>query len=629
MPYSNNILIAPTADLDIAFCQLYNAIEPRVEWRKVIADWDAVTTGDDGWDIPCRVEIPFVGKVFSFTLHGEFRPDLGAVEISIPYDSVIEHDTSYARLMRIDLLPGFCAAAPGDDGYLVLPCLAGVLHRFNHTVSREERITLYAEQEQWAMRSNFNCIGMQRDHVSWCAIVTQGDYDAEAVVRSHFGEEASYSVHIGLVYRWDASDKIIGGDRALRYYFLDPAEGGWAAFARCYRDFLRKERGVRTWHEKYAQHPKVDAYAHGFSMKIFQGCKTPDLGGRGKYQSATSFAEARQILELLQSEGIATITAELVGWNYEGHDGRYPTRFPVNPVEGGEEALKALIAWGSTNDVIVSMHDNALDSYEIGADFSHDDGIVLRDGSLWRNVPWCGGFNWRMCPLKSIRHVHRDYPRMKELGVDGHYYVDALAAFKTCHSPDHPADRRQFIEGVREILSFTRGLFGTLGLEVPFGPYFDLMDGVYIDESAKGMSAFTDFGPHFVDEVVPFLPIALHNSVRYHRGSDATEGISGALRCLAWGSMPFIEVSARPVAESHSIPAYPKFAEFAREAYRLCCVDHADLIEADLDDVASAGPDLFVTQYAGGVTLRINASGEDAVIQGESVPAFSVRRGRG
>ena len=609
----------------VARCQLYNGMEARVEWHAVIPAWDKVAESATGWRLPCRVDIPFVGTVITFDVVATHRPELQAVELSIPAASLRELDVSFAKLMRLDLLPGFAAAAQGEDGYLLLPCLAGSLHRFNHQVSREERVVIYARQDQWAMRSNYNCIGMQRPGLAWCAIVTAGEFDAEAVIRSHYEEEVTYSVHTGLVYRWEPDDALLTGDRTVRFHLLDPATHGWAAFARIYRQFLRAERGVRTWKEKAAVYPKALEFAHGFTLKIFQGCKKRDFAGRGEYQSATSFAEARQILETMQAEGIANITAQLVGWNLEGHDGRYPTRFPVNPVEGGEEAMRALIAWGKEHNVIVTVHDNFQDSYEVGADFTHADGLVLRNGQTWRNVPWCGGFNWRMCPLASIRHAERDLPKMKAMGIDGNYYLDALAAFNTCHSPEHPANRAEYIAGFRKILTMTRKLFGTLSLEVPFGPYFDLLDGVYIDDGAPWLDNFTPFRRQFVDEVVPFLPIALHNSVRYQR-SAAGSGRVAALRALAWGAMPFIEVSARSAKEAHAMPTYEQSAEFARAGWQLCCAEYGDLVEQDLENVETLGPDLFRTTFGNGTVLLVNASNEPAKADGQTVPALGVVR---
>lgn len=610
----------------VASCQLYNMIEPAFQWHPVIADWENCSTTQEGWRLPCRVDIPFVATVITFELLGRYRADLQAMELSIPADTLVEIDPVSAKLLRIDLLPDFAAAHAGDDGYLLLPCLSGALHNFKHSVSREARVTIYAQQEQWAMKSNYNCIGMQHSARAWCGIMTEGEFDAEAVIRSHFDEDAGYSIHFGFVYRWEYTDDLLPGTRTARYYLLDPAAGGWPAFAHCYRRFLREERGVRTWAQKRADHPKLAHFAHGFLLKIMQGYKRPQLDGHGEYLSATSFSEARTILERMQADGIKQITAQMVGWNIEGHDGRYPTRFPVNPVEGGEEAFRDLIAWGHKHEVVVSVHDNYSDSYVNGDDFSYDDVIVLRDGRKWRNAPWAGGFNWRICPLQSMRHAQRDLPRMKELGISGNYYLDAVAAICTCHSPNHAANRQQMFEGFRAIFSYVRELFGTLSTEVPFGIYYDLMDGVYIEDSYQWLERFTDFGAHFIDDLQPFLPVVLHNSIRYQRHSDSRQGRVGALRTLAWGAMPFIEISARKVAHNWAMPNYDELAEYANAGYQLCCEEFGDLIEQDLENIKEITRDVFITSYAGGVRLFINATEAPVSIEGTPLSPLTALR---
>ncbi len=607
----------------VARCQLYNTMEARVEWHAVITDWEKLSSAKDGWRLPCHVDIPFYGTVFTFDITGQTRPEHGAVELSIPATSLVEKDTTFARLMRLDLLPGFAAATDGEEGYLLLPCLAGGLHRFTHRVSREERVTIYASQEQWAMRSNFNCFGTHRSSLSWCAVVTAGEFDAEAVVRSHYEEEATYSVHAGLIYRWEPNDPMLPGDRAVRYYLRDPAAGGWQEFARCYRSFLRAERGVRTWAQKAAENPAALDFAKGFVMKIMQGYKKSSIDGKGDYMSATSFPEARQILERMQADGIRRITAQMVGWNHEGHDGRYPSRFPVNPVEGGEKAFRELIAWGKSQGLVISVHDNIYDSHEVGEDFNRDDLVELRDGTPWRNIPWAGGLTYKICPLKGMRIVERDMPKMKEMGIYGNYYLDAVAAFFPCHAPAHPATRGEFIAAMRRIFTYTRGLFGTLSLEVPFGPYYDLMDGVYSDDSMMWLDRFTDFRKNFIDEVVPFLPIALHNSVRYQRhGSSKAD----ALRTLAWGAMPFIEVAARHAHGAHGMPLYDDLRDYAREGYRLCCEEHVDLLTQDLEQVDTFPGELSRTRFANGAQLLVNAGNTAAPIDGKTIPAETALR---
>ena len=607
----------------VATCKLYNTMEARVEWHPIIVEWQKFSSDTDGWRLPCRVDIPFIGTVITFEIVGRAKNGIGAFELAIPYSTLVERDASFARLMGIDLLPGFSRAFTGEDGYMLLPSLSGTIHRFSRRVSREERITIYARQDQWAMRSNFNCFGMHRPTVSWCAVVTEGEFDAEAVLRSHYEEEAEYSIHAGLLYRWEPNDPIIEGNRTVRYYLCSPDAGGWAEFARCYRRFMREERGLRSWAQKAEENPAVLGFARGFVMKIMQGYKQASFDGHGKYCSCTSFAEARKILQDMQSDGIMSITAQMVGWNHEGHDGRYPTRFPVNPVEGGEKAFRELIEWGRTHGIIISVHDNIYDSHEIGEDFRRDELLVLRDGSAWRNIPWASGFTYKICPLCSSRIIERDLPKLREMGIYGNYYLDALGAFLPCHSTVHPANRSEFLAAMRRNLSYVRELFGTLSLEVPYGPYFDLMDGVYSDDSMMWMDNFSNFRRNFIDELVPFLPIVLHNSVRYHRSG---KGKADALRTLAWGAMPFIEVSARSVSGDHCMPTYADLREYAVESYKLSCEKHVDLLTEDLENIEILSPDLFRTQYANGTCLLINAGKTLAALEGETLQSETVLR---
>jgi hypothetical protein len=313
----------------------------------------------------------------------------------------------------------------------------------------------------------------------------------------------------------------------------------------------------------------------------------------------------------------------MVGWNHEGHDGRYPSRFPVNPIEGGEKAFRELIEWGQEEGIIISVHDNIYDSHEIGEDFRRDELIVLRDGSEWRNIPWGGGLTYKLCPICVPRLVERDFPKMKAMGINGNYYLDAVAAFFPCHSPVHPANRGEFIAAMRKVFTYTRNLFGTLSLEVPYGAYFDLMDGVYTDDSIMGLDQFTDFRKNFIDEVVPFLPVALHNSIRYNRTG---KGRADALRALAWGAMPFIEIAARSTEGAHSMPLYEEKRLFAMECYKLCCEEHVDLLTEDLENIECLSEDLFCTQYVNGVKLYINAGKIPAIIDGKEIQAESVLR---
>ncbi len=289
----------------------------------------------------------------------------------------------------------------------------------------------------------------------------------------------------------------------------------------------------------------------------------------------------------------------------------------------------SLIAWGKDNGVGISVHDNMTDSYQVSPDFSTENVIILPDGTYWRNLPWAGGYNWRLCPLKSLEFAQRDYPRMRALGLDGNYYLDAISSFYRCNAPGHPTKRRgDFIQAVREIMQLTRDTFGTFSTEIAVGQYLDLVDGVYMEDAhVEFLDMFTDFRRLYIDEVVPFMPVALHNSLRYHMHPyRQIRPEQDALHKLAWGAMPFIEISARNMSGMHGMPKYDDFAVYARETYRLCCVEHVDLVTQDLEDVETFAAGQYLTSYANGTQLFINTGEETANIAGVTVPPISVVR---
>lgn len=587
----------------IATCRLWNHMEIRSEEHPVIVD--AMHQTDHGQTLDCSVSIPFVGKVISFALAIGINPTDGRLAFTIAQSTLVEIQPDAATLLAIDVLPGLGAATAGQAGYLFLPCFAGILHRFDHDVARETRLTIYAQQPQWASKCHINLFGIQTLSHSFCAMVTKGDHDAQLVIRSHAGMDKLYSVHASCVYRWEHVDALIDGDRQITLCPVTPDPLNYNHYARIYRQWLRDERGLLTLEQKAKTRPQVNDFANTYLIKIMMGYKKAHLAGQGVYQSNTTFAQAQQILQQMHDDGIDHITTQLVGWNAQGHDGRYPQRFPVNEDAGGESAMRDLIAWGKEHHVHIGVHDNYSDSYECGDDFDLDNVIVGRDGRHWRNVPWAGGFNWRLCPLKSIEHAKRDMPRIAALGVQANYYMDAIGAVSTCHSKDHPADRRAMFDGFNALFELAQSQFDTVSTEIAFGPYVHLMDGVYMTHSVENAGKFTDFVEQYVDEHVPALAVVLHNGIRYHLAHTlALQGRRGALMDCAWGAMPFIEIAYEHVPGAHGMPKYEDVREYVLASNELCRGLLADRVSVDIDAIEQVGEELWLTRYADGKVVQ-------------------------
>lgn len=604
-------------------CQIFNSMEAVAQWVRAVPDWKSSRIDIDGWSLPFEVRLSGFGRVIAFDLCGR-RFSEEAWEITIA--NLIEENTSIAKILRIDVLPGYGAARHGEDGNLFLPSYCGILHNFHHSVSRELRMAIYARQEQWPMHCNLNCFGIKTPRFSMCAVVVAGEYDAEVVARSHWESDRQYSVHSGFVYRWAEKDTLNTSDRTVRYFLLSPLEDGWSSYARRYRAILRSERNLRTWDQKLTDHPALEHLSKSFLIKIFQGHKEITPEGTGEYHSCTSFDEAQTILQQMKDDGISIITAQMVGWNCEGHDGRYPQRFPVNETEGGEEGFRRLLQWAKTQNILLSVHDNCYDAYRRADNFDEKDLIVLGDGKIWRNIPWSGGHSYKICPLRGANYLKEDFRKMRELGIDGHYYLDALGAFYPCESSEHPANRKEFLGAMREILKFTRLSFGSLNVEIPFGPFFDIIDGTYLDDNVYFLDAHSDFRKHWIDETVPFLAIALHNSVRYQSSGGGKSGIAKALRDYALGAMPFIEVSARTAHGAHSMPTYESRRAYAQAAWRLSCEQNIDRFFVDIDDINEVEADIWVTQYADGIKTVTNSGERAAIIDGIQIEKLSTLR---
>jgi hypothetical protein len=319
------------------------------------------------------------------------------------------------------------------------------------------------------------------------------------------------------MYRWAQEDDIIPGDREVRYGFASadcPQGEGYAFVATQYRDYLRKDRGIQTWAEKAITRPEALDYSERFFLKIFMGYKEPHPDGKGKYHCTTSCDEVREIIQECLDRGMKKMAVMLVGWGQDGHDGQPPRYFPVDDRVGGEDKMRELIAWSKENDVMLGVHTCFADIYECSPEFDLDDVIRHRSGEAWAGVIWSGGRAHRPCPTAIRQYVERDMRELSAIGFHGHHHFDAVGGFTLCYSGKHPlTSRSAFIEAVRDNCREAINTLGSVSTEMPFGQYFDVMDGYYHSHShPANFLRGCPIAKYFLDDIVPLLGIALHGS---------------------------------------------------------------------------------------------------------------------
>lgn len=375
------------------------------------ADGCVVTQGDGWIDVTQTVE----DVLFSAGATVRFSLGTEGLVARIASERLQEHRPEMSLLAGINLLPGLLAVGPQRErnGHLVLPYRSGALCYPERHGRTQDRFLLYGEQRRWELMPMLPCLGAIRTQAASAlmAIVEQGECDAECRVETdgHGGGHADFSLR----YRYTPIDPVDPIDRVVRFVPLQEGEAGYAGMGRRMHRFVLAAGGRGTLVERAAANPDIAYVGTSFVLKIMHACK--DIGptnGDGPLRVLTTFDQAARQLQAIRAAGIERLFVQLTGWNREGHDGCWPTRFPVEPAVGGETGLRALIATGQSLGYQMQVHDNYIDLLRRSPDFEENECAgSLYGGPLARgcwgaeSITWAGRRPTRNggCPVKWSR----------------------------------------------------------------------------------------------------------------------------------------------------------------------------------------------------------------------------------
>ena len=201
-----------------------------------------------------------------------------------------------------------------------------------------------------------------------------------------------------------------------------------------YYDWRKTGRPERPWFHKYDQN---------LVMKIFLAERTD--GGKGCKVYLT-FEQALDVIERLDHITCgAPKIVYLVGWQYNGHDSKYPAWGEVNarlkrPQDPTAlESLKWLMREARAHHTTVSLHINALDAYEdspLWQEYLEKD-IIAKDkrGAPLKGIVWSGlqsyplsyAREWETgCAKRRIDGLLKMLPELKEAHT---IHIDAFHTF--------------------------------------------------------------------------------------------------------------------------------------------------------------------------------------------------------
>ena len=412
----------------------------------------------------------------------------------------------------IVVTPSFARAIEGEEGYFVAD--DGFLYGFKHP-----NLTKDYFRKSKHFRLAMSCLKTKRG--TFLAISKELGFESAQVYTLKQGNYA-------LSYEYDLSKCGAYEPLVIDFYPMEEGADDYSAMARRYREYLidndympkmLKERVKDNEHLAYA--------ATAPEIRIRQGWKpvpTPvkhqTLENEPEMRVVTTFDQVKDIVDELKRQGVNEAQLCLVGWNHKGHDGRYPTVFPVEPSLGGEEKLRECIKYAQANGYKIVGHTNRTDIYEISSDWNGGaDAAKNPDGSLQANAYWSAGQMYNICYKQSHDKYFWGYePKVAELGFSGLEYVDVLSIIKphVCYDPNHPCTRKEGVEYANKMLQGLRDLFG--GSQSEGGVWFTAKSLDYAMYVTMALNRLEKY--EFIDDYVPIWHIVFNGYLLHNPASQ-------------------------------------------------------------------------------------------------------------
>ena len=543
--------------------------------------------------------------------------------------SLVIPRTELEGVDSLSVVPDFAHARTGGEGFFALA--DGMVGDFTAT-SGEYRLGS-PPMAFWGMktpRRTFVCevTGMELSH-GVCVTVTNGEYTV--ATEFSFGDETPYE------------------DVSLDWTFL-PDSAGYPDMAKVYRSHQLASGRVKTIRERLAAQPDLAYISTSVEIRVRQAWKpapSPVLeqnaSNEPQMKVAMTFDRTLEFVEACAEAGVGPAEFCLVGWNYRGHDGRYPQLWPVEPQLGGEDGLRHLISATQAKGFRIVLHNNHTDAYSVGECFDLSDIAKKKDGMPVSNkgskYVWSGGTSYTMCPRRAWeRFAMDDLAKVAALGAHGLHYIDVLTIGRpaVCHDTRHPCTRRDSARYIGRMLALARKLMGGSASEGPYdfcaGDYDFCLYASYADPAGRKL-------PPLVTRTVPMWQLVYHGIILSMPFAGCTNYTikpgSARLAMVEYGGRPVFYLYSnfmdgmqwmgnedlRVGSPAELADAVAKIKKGADEFSQV-----ADLQFELMEDHRFLAPGVALTSYANGAGTVVNRSDRPFFHKGVCIPSGDWRR---
>lgn len=550
------------------------------------------------------------------------RIENGELVVTLSPAEVYDRQSDLNRLFAIDILPGLMNTGPG--GAVLLPINTGVQFDPAGKGKLSDRFLIYGEQDRWELMPSFPICAAYAADGGMLAIATEGASDAECRVGTDGAGQGNVGFAFSLKKFWP--DTVDMDRRVFRFAPIPPDADPVVFVAKRLRRHVIDDLGKPTLTQRKAESPELAYLLEAYIMKMFHGIENEGymMGGHDKsnpvsFVNCMTFEEAGNCLKMLHDAGVPKVLTQSVGWNMRGHDGAYPTRFPIEERVGGEEGFREMIALGNSLGYNINVHDNFMMGCKTAPGLDTD--LITQDfyGEPLIHGWWAGGVelsHW--LPALPEERTSGHMQRMKGLGIRGMYYMDYMGQpLEVNYHPKHKGSRGDMVKGTRKLLQMAKEIFGSSACESGF-----LYNSIEADVAASRPNPYhlAHLEPHwplnaFIEKIVPIYQIALHGLIVNENSAGPTW--QSAIQTVLFGDHPRDEWSVRPFV----MPEMNETRARAHKAmYDLTIGRFGYLQEVEMMDHKEVSDGVLQTDFADGTVVTVNTKTEELFVNGTQIP---------
>ena len=542
----------------------------------------------------------------------------GELSVLMPMPELYELWPDMARLFAVQVLPELASVAA--DGRLILPFGEGASCAVAGKAPITDRGLVYMEQSRWELGVLLPVIAASAPDGGLSLLHRQGATDGEWHVQIDAASRGTVGLGFSLRRHW--VDPVDATSREIRVTPIAASEDAVLATAKRLRRHVMDDLGKRTIRERAAECPDIAYLETAIAFKAFFGienegliCQNWDKSSPLSFKTCMTFAEAEGHLQALKDAGVEHAYNQLVGWNCRGHDGLYPTRFPVEERVGGEAGLKRLVERSRALGYRMTFHDNFMMNIPHSPDFDAD--CVVQDvyGGMLLSGWWSGGLEYTAWPLAYPEARLGGYLRevQARFGLDGPYYCDyMMRPLEVNYHPTHGGPRRDSARGQARVLEEATAVFGSSATE--FGGLPAVVACDYI--SAAGQRARNRPWPiaALIEQDEPLWQLALGGLVIRERNMHPTW--TSLIDAVAMGRIPRDEWSTHAKPMPQITPE--RIARLAA-VYRIAGPQHGRLRMQEMTNYQRLADGVWQSTFADGTQCTVDENETTLLVDGKPV----------